>query len=340
MIFINLGLWLVAALVVTLFGNTTGLAAFPPLSAVESAIHGYDETLNPAVASTTLSVISAGGFRPQVLPVFLRASNNEHHAGAVGLAPNPFTGTERDAETGLDYFGAWYFTGAQGRFTSPDEWQGGPVDPFTGQQVQPPGPLPYADIRNPQSLNKYAYMMNNPLRYIDPDGHCVWDLCVAEGTGVYLVGAAAVTTAAYMMTPQGQENTKKLVVGAAAAIGGILATVFNQSSDDSGNTPPPPPPAGAQQQSTTATPPPPPGSGNQGDDRTGGGKTGRKQNFERAKSAQEKLTEAKENLANLNKQNPRPQGFQKALQQAKDQVKHWTKKVAEKSEEHARVHQR
>ncbi len=34
-----------------------------------------------------------------------------------------------------------------------------------------PGPLPYADITDPQALNKYAYVRNNPLRYVDPDGH-------------------------------------------------------------------------------------------------------------------------------------------------------------------------
>ena len=33
-------------------------------------------------------------------------------------------------------------------------------------------PTFYADLRNPQSLNKYQYSYNNPLRYTDADGHC------------------------------------------------------------------------------------------------------------------------------------------------------------------------
>jgi RHS repeat-associated protein len=63
-----------------------------------------------------------------------------------------FTGKERDSETGLDYFGARYFSGAQGRFTSPD-----------------PKIFPNA-VYDPQSWNKYGYTRNNPLRYVDPDG--------------------------------------------------------------------------------------------------------------------------------------------------------------------------
>jgi RHS repeat-associated protein len=35
-----------------------------------------------------------------------------------------FTGKERDGESGLDFFGARYFSGAQGRWTSPDRMNG------------------------------------------------------------------------------------------------------------------------------------------------------------------------------------------------------------------------
>lgn len=95
-----------------------------------------------------------------------------------------FTGKERDAETGLDYFLARYYSGAQGRFLSPDEFKGGPDDALTGLDVTPPGPLPYADITNPQSLNKYTYTYNNPLRYTDPDGHC--PICVVFAVGALI----------------------------------------------------------------------------------------------------------------------------------------------------------
>jgi len=59
---------------------------------------------------------------------------------------------EPSQETGLDYFGARYFSGAQGRFTSPDE-------PFADQ-----GP------EDPQSWNLYAYVRDNPLVSVDPTG--------------------------------------------------------------------------------------------------------------------------------------------------------------------------
>jgi RHS repeat-associated protein len=74
--------------------------------------------------------------------------STEHH----------FTGKERDQESGNDYFGARYYASALGRFLSPD-WSAGPDT------------VPYADLTNPQSLNLYSYVYNNPFTNVDLDGH-------------------------------------------------------------------------------------------------------------------------------------------------------------------------
>jgi RHS repeat-associated protein len=69
------------------------------------------------------------------------------------LNASRYTGKERDAESGLDYFGARYYSSSMGRFSSPD-----------------PSGLFYADPANPQSLNLYSYAQNNPLTNVDPTG--------------------------------------------------------------------------------------------------------------------------------------------------------------------------
>jgi len=74
-----------------------------------------------------------------------------------------FTGKERDGEsaagtgTGLDYFGARYYWGGLGRFTSPD------------------APLVDQNAGDPSSWNLYSYVRNNPLIFTDPTGNdCVY----------------------------------------------------------------------------------------------------------------------------------------------------------------------
>ena len=64
-----------------------------------------------------------------------------------------FTGKERDAESGLDNFGARYYGNALGRFTSTD-----------------PKMITRKRIIDPQQWNMYSYVRNNPLGYVDPDG--------------------------------------------------------------------------------------------------------------------------------------------------------------------------
>lgn len=79
-------------------------------------------------------------------------------ASADDATPLHFTGKERDSETENDYFGARYYASTMARFMSPD-WSA------TAE------PVPYAMMGNPQSLNLFAYVGNNPLVRADADGH-------------------------------------------------------------------------------------------------------------------------------------------------------------------------
>jgi len=74
--------------------------------------------------------------------------------------PHQFSGKERDAESGLDNFMKRYYGSSLGRFQTPD--------PLVIQRL--PASTFLAHLSNPQSWNKYAYVMNNPLSLTDPFG--------------------------------------------------------------------------------------------------------------------------------------------------------------------------
>ena len=82
-----------------------------------------------------------------------------------------YTGYERDKESGLDYAQARYFNSNHGRFTS--------VDPLTASAL----------IRNPQTFNRYSYVLNSPYKFTDPlgtasskFGKCVWSILPKQRT--------------------------------------------------------------------------------------------------------------------------------------------------------------
>jgi RHS repeat-associated protein len=99
-----------------------------PVFDYDSTAFGYDVGQNKAAAGTA--------------PVV-----RDHRRGTAACG----------SVTGLDYFGARYFSGAQGRFTSPDPM------------------LASGRAEDPQSWNRYAYGRNNPLRFIDPTGLDYYD---------------------------------------------------------------------------------------------------------------------------------------------------------------------
>jgi len=95
----------------------------------------------------------------------------EELAPSSSTDPRRFSGHERDADTGLDYFGARYYRADLGRFTTVD-----------------PGHV-NGSVDDPQSWNAYAYARNNPLRYTDPDGR-TYQVC-AKGVDCSFVSDAS-----------------------------------------------------------------------------------------------------------------------------------------------------
>ncbi len=85
---------------------------------------------------------------------------------------NRYTGQILDEDTGLYYYNARYYDPELGRFVQPDSIVPSPGDP--------------------QPLNRYSYVNNNPLKYIDPSGHDFGLTAVIIGVVVgAAVGAAA-----------------------------------------------------------------------------------------------------------------------------------------------------
>ena len=78
-----------------------------------------------------------------------------------------YTGKEMDKGTGLYYYESRYYNSKTGRFVQPDT-------------IIP-------DVYNPQSLNRFTYVLNNPMRYTDPTGHCA-GVCAFAVTVLALYG--------------------------------------------------------------------------------------------------------------------------------------------------------
>jgi RHS repeat-associated protein len=96
-------------------------------------------------------------------------------AAASDGVTEKFTGKERDAETGLDFFNARYMSSAQGRFMSPDplpwlQWQHSHENDGEEEQAKDDRQKFKDFLGNPQNFNMYAYVMNNPLSHNDPTG--------------------------------------------------------------------------------------------------------------------------------------------------------------------------
>jgi RHS repeat-associated protein len=122
-----------------------------------------------------------------------------------------FTGKELDYETGLYYFHARYYDPRIGRFMTGDDRAGGTVG-------------------TTDSLNRYAYVLNNPITGVDFDGHFRWDIVldvVLAVAAVSLIAAGTVLTGGAAAPLLGLAGSVFL----GAATSGIFSSIDNHGDD-------------------------------------------------------------------------------------------------------------
>jgi RHS repeat-associated protein len=126
--------------IATYVGGTSGTTYFD-----------HDDLMGTERARTTAT--GGGAETCQSLPF-----GDGQSCSGSDISPMHMMGKERDPESNLDDFGARFYSSTYGRWMSPD-WSATPE------------PVPYANLSNPQSLNLYALVQDNPETFADLDGH-------------------------------------------------------------------------------------------------------------------------------------------------------------------------
>ena len=104
---------------------------------------------------------------------FGQFSRHEKYGSSAEVANFYFTGKKLDDESGLFYYGARYYDPKLGRFITADTIVQNPTDP--------------------QTLNRYSYVSNNPINRIDPTGHSWKKFWKKFGDFISPLGRAIVT---------------------------------------------------------------------------------------------------------------------------------------------------
>ncbi len=128
---------------------STALASTPQVSYLTQ-----DHLGSPRVTTNELAVVTNrkdfAAFGDEVASSE-RVSGNKYTSTPDELRKD-YTGYEKDTESGLEFAQARYYAPIHGRFTS--------VDPLTAS----------ASIKNPQTFNRYSYVLNSPYKFTDPLG--------------------------------------------------------------------------------------------------------------------------------------------------------------------------
>ncbi|MCI0627888.1 MAG: hypothetical protein L0387_40600 [Acidobacteria bacterium] len=150
-------------------GTTTTVSVFSGSKVIAEYVNGALSKEYVYAGSGLLATLSAAGaptyHHPDHLSIRVETDSSAAITRTFGHYPYgevwyetgtvskwKFTSYERDSESGLDYAIFRYYGPRLGRFMSPDRLAG--------------------TLGDPQSLNRYAYVLNDPVNVVDPFGLC------------------------------------------------------------------------------------------------------------------------------------------------------------------------
>jgi RHS repeat-associated protein len=188
-----------------------------------SFVHGDNLGSSRIVTSLTGGVTDCNAFYPY-------GEQDTTICSSTSLTTHKFEGKERDTETLNDNFGARYYSSSLGRWLSAD-WSAIPK------------PVPYANFTNPQTLNLYAMVRDNPETFADLDGHCpecVVEEEIEEGAeelaetpeGQRVLGEVESSASSVVETMEaGADTFNKALLGAAVVVTSLLPAGDNKPSN-------------------------------------------------------------------------------------------------------------
>ena len=143
-----------------------------------------------------------------------------------------------ESQSRNDDFGARYYASSMGLFMSPD-WSAAPSG------------VPYAAFRNPQSLNLYAYVGNDPINGEDADGHISANMtAISFASGAFATAELALDEKELEFAPAGNVADSSDTTGSSSASGTANAQATNSNIQ---TTPASAPPAAQQQNGNSAS---------------------------------------------------------------------------------------
>ena len=159
------------AVVSTTSTGTTLAQGFIPLPGGGTAVYGPPSGSTPVLAYYR-HVDHLGSSRLATTPTRTLYSSTAYGPygepyDQVSTRDVSFTGADEDTMQGMNDFLYRKYTPSEGRWLSPD-----------------PSGIAATDPSTPQSWNRYAYVMNNPMSSVDPNGlYCQWDDGSSDETG-------------------------------------------------------------------------------------------------------------------------------------------------------------